>query len=94
MKPLPDIFVKEEILQNKPCAMNDDQERETGQASLSLIHLATIGIGQGCGNVDQTGNHCPGGVDCQAIEDKFVEDSPPEQGSSSLELMGVLGEVP
>jgi len=73
--------------------VNDDEQRETGQASFPLVHLATVGIGQTRGNVDQTGNHGPGGVDCQAIEDKSVQNSPPEQGTSSLELVGVLGEV-
>ena len=51
-------------------------------------------IDQSCGKVDQAGDHCPGSVDGQAVEDKSEENPPPEQRPSALELVVVSPQVP
>ena len=71
--------------------MDDDKEGEAGEASRPLVHAP--GVGQGSGDVDQTGDHSPGGVDGPAIEAEPVEGAPPEQWPAPLELVCVSVQV-
>ena len=88
----PDIFVKDKVLQDKPGAVDDDQEGETSKTRFPLINLANID--QSSGDVDQAGNDAPGGVDSETIEDELVDDTPPEQRSALLKLMLMLEQIP
>ena len=89
---IPDIFVKDKVFQNKPGAVEYNEERQAGQTGFSLIHATSKH--KSCGQVDEAGNHCPGGVDGQAVEDELVEHSPPEQRTTSLELVLMFKQVP
>ena len=88
---LPDVSIKDKVLKSEPGAVDDDKEGEAGEAGRPLVHAP--GVGQGGGDVDEAGDHSPGGVDGPAIEAEPVEGAPPEQRPAPLELVRVSVEV-
>ena len=74
----PDIFIEHKVLEDEPCAVDDDEEGEAGEAGLPLVHPAAVG--EGSGEVDQAGDGGPGRVDRHPVQDEPVEDGQVTRG--------------
>jgi hypothetical protein len=66
MVDLPGILVNHKVLYSKPSAVENDQKRKRSQGSISVRYIPCID--EGCGQVYQACNHCPGGVGGQPIQ--------------------------
>ena len=74
----PDIFIEDKVLEDEPCAVDDDEEGEAGEAGLPLVHPAAVGEGRG--EVDQAGDGGPGRVDRHPVQDEPAEDGQVTRG--------------
>ena len=50
-------------------------------------------IDQSCGKVDQASYHSPCSVNTKTIQDTSVCNTPPEQGGSACEVLGIVSNV-
>ena len=59
--------------------------------TMTMMYLSSID--QSTGKVDQASYHSPCSVNTKTIQDKSVCNTPPEQGGSTCEVLGIVSDV-